>query len=120
MLRFIKTASKVTVGLFSGLTVALAVAYAALTVVGYKPVAVYSGSMQPTIPVGGLVLDRAIEREPPDRDLRLHGAGVDGHRLVADSRQSGVGDREGDGRPRDEAHRHLACRLDETLHSSYA
>ena len=56
MQRFIKTASKVTVGLFSGLTVA----YAALTVVGYKPVAVYSGSMQPTIPVGGLVLDRAI------------------------------------------------------------
>jgi signal peptidase len=60
VLRFIKTASKVMVGLFSGLTVAFAVAYAALTVVGYKPVAVYSGSMQPTIPVGGLALDRTI------------------------------------------------------------
>lgn len=67
MLRFIKTASKVTVGLFSGLTVALAVTYAALTVVGYKPVAVYSGSMQPTIPVGGLVFDRAI----PAREVAI-------------------------------------------------
>ena len=67
MRRFIKTASKVTVGLISGLAVAFAVAYAALTVVGYKPVAVYSGSMQPTIPVGALALDRAI----PARDVRL-------------------------------------------------
>jgi len=58
--RFIKTASKVTVALISGSAVAFAVAYAALTVVGYKPVAVYSGSMEPTIPVGGLALDRAI------------------------------------------------------------
>ena len=57
MRRFIKTASKVTVGLISGSTVAFAVAYAALTVVGYKPVAVYSGSMEPKIPVGGLVLE---------------------------------------------------------------
>ena len=60
MRRFIKTASKVTVGLFSGSAVAFAVAYAALTVVGYKPVAVYSGSMEPKIPVGSLALDRAI------------------------------------------------------------
>ena len=67
MLRFIKTASKVTVGLFSGLTVAFAVAYAALTVVGYKPVAVYSGSMEPKIPVGGLVLDRPI----PAREVAI-------------------------------------------------
>jgi len=55
------------VGLLSGAAVAFAVAYAVLTVVGYKPVAVYSGSMQPTIPVGGLALDRAI----PARDVRL-------------------------------------------------
>lgn len=67
MLRFIKTASKVTVGLFSGAAVAFAVAYAALTVVGYKPVAVYSGSMQPTIPVGGLAFDRAI----PSQGVRV-------------------------------------------------
>jgi signal peptidase len=55
-----KKASKVTVGLLSGAAVAFAAAYVALTVAGYQPVAVYSGSMQPTIPVGGLAMDRAI------------------------------------------------------------
>jgi signal peptidase I len=60
MRRFIKTASKVTVGLISGSTVAFAIAYAALSVVGYKPVAVYSGSMEPKISVGSLAFDRAI------------------------------------------------------------
>jgi len=65
--RFIKTASKVTVVLVSGATVAFAVAYVALTVSGYKPVAVYSGSMEPRIPVGGLALDRAI----PSKDVRV-------------------------------------------------
>jgi signal peptidase len=67
MWRFMKKASKVMVGLLSGAAVAFAVAYAALTVLGYKPVAVYSGSMQPSIPVGGLAVDRAI----PARDVRL-------------------------------------------------
>ena len=67
MQRFIKKTSKVTVGLLSGATVAFAVAYAALTVVGYKPVAVYSGSMQPSIPVGGLAVDRSIAA----RDVRV-------------------------------------------------
>jgi len=67
MRRFIKTASKVTVGLLSGAAVIFALAYAALTVGGYKPVAVYSGSMRPTIPVGGLALDRVI----PARDVRV-------------------------------------------------
>jgi signal peptidase len=64
---FIKTASKVTVGLLSGAAVTFAAAYVGLTAVGYKPVAVYSGSMRPTIPVGGLVLDRAI----PSKDVRV-------------------------------------------------
>jgi signal peptidase len=67
MWRFMKKASKVTVGLLSGAAVAFAVAYAALTVVGYEPVAVYSGSMEPTIPVGGLAVDRAIAA----RDVRV-------------------------------------------------
>jgi signal peptidase I len=67
MWRFMKKASKVTVGILSGAAVAFAVAYAALTVVGYKPVAVYSGSMEPTIPVGGLAVDRAISA----RDVRV-------------------------------------------------
>ena len=60
MWSFMNKASKVTVGLLSGVAVAFAVAYAVLTVAGYKPVAVYSGSMQHSIPVGGLALDRAI------------------------------------------------------------
>ena len=67
MWRFMKKVNKVTVGLLSGAAVAFAVAYAALTVVGYKPVAVYSGSMEPKIPVGGLVLDRAI----PAKEVRV-------------------------------------------------
>jgi signal peptidase I len=67
VLRFIKTASKVTVVLVSGAAVALAAAYAVLTVAGYKPVAVYSGSMEPRIPVGGLALDRAI----PSQEVRV-------------------------------------------------
>jgi signal peptidase len=60
MRRLTKTVSKVTVGLFSGSAVIFAVAYAAVTVAGYKPVAVYSGSMEPKIPVGGLAVDRPI------------------------------------------------------------
>jgi signal peptidase len=67
MWRFMKRASKVTVGLLSAAAVAFAVAYAALTVLGYKPVAVYSGSMKPSIPVGGLAVDRAIAA----RDVRV-------------------------------------------------
>ena len=60
MRRFLRTASKVTVGLFAGSAVAFAVCYAALIAGGYRPVAVYSGSMTPTIAVGGLAVDRTI------------------------------------------------------------
>jgi signal peptidase I len=67
VLRFLKTASKVTVSLLSGAAVAFAAVYVALTVLGYRPVAVYSGSMEPTIHVGGLALDRAI----PSKKVRV-------------------------------------------------
>jgi signal peptidase I len=67
MRRSIGAVSKVTVGLLSGSAVAFAVAYAALLVGGYKPVAVYSGSMRPTIPVGGLAVDRPV----PASDVRV-------------------------------------------------
>lgn len=60
MRRSLRTMGKVTVGLFAGSAVAFAVVYAALVVGGYRPVAVYSGSMRPTIPVGGLALDRVV------------------------------------------------------------
>ena len=49
MRRFLRTTSKVTVGLFAGSAVAFAVFYAVLVAGGYRPVAVYSGSMTPTI-----------------------------------------------------------------------
>ena len=62
-----RAASKVTVGLISGSAVLFAVAYVGLLVAGYKPVAVYSGSMEPVIPVGALAVDRAI----PARDVRV-------------------------------------------------
>lgn len=63
MWRSMRVASKVTVGLLARSAVILAVAYAFLLLAGYKPVAVYSGSMQPTIPVGALALDRAISAQ---------------------------------------------------------
>jgi signal peptidase I len=61
------TAMKVMVGLLSGLAVAFAVAYAAVSAMGYKPVAIYSGSMTPKIPVGGLVVDRVVH----SKDVRV-------------------------------------------------
>jgi signal peptidase I len=67
MRRSLRTMGKVTVGLFAGSAVAFAVVYAALIVGGYRPVAVYSGSMRPTIPVGGLALDRVV----PATDVRV-------------------------------------------------
>jgi signal peptidase len=67
MRRSLRTVSKVTVGLFAGSAVAFAVFYAALIAGGYRPVAVYSGSMTPTIAVGGLAVDRTI----PAKDVRL-------------------------------------------------
>jgi signal peptidase I len=67
MRRSLRTVSKVTVGLFAGSAVAFAVFYAALIAGGYRPVAVYSGSMTPTIAVGGLAVDRTI----PAKDVRV-------------------------------------------------
>jgi signal peptidase I len=67
MRRSVRAASKVTVGLLAGSAVAFAVFYTALIVGGYKPVAVYSGSMTPTIAVGGLAVDRPI----PAKEVRV-------------------------------------------------
>jgi signal peptidase I len=67
MRRSLRTMGKVTVGLFAGSAVAFAVFYAALVVGGYRPVAVYSGSMTPTIAVGGLAVDRTISA----KDVRV-------------------------------------------------
>jgi len=67
MRRSFRTVSKVTVGLLAGSAVAFAVCYTALIAGGYKPVAVYSGSMTPTIAVGGLAVDRPIHA----KDVRV-------------------------------------------------
>jgi signal peptidase I len=67
MRRSLRTMGKVMVGLFAGSAVAFAVFYAALMAGGYRPVAVYSGSMRPTIAVGGLAVDRVI----PAKDVRV-------------------------------------------------
>src|SRR5882672_7007676 len=67
MRRSFRTVSKVTVGLFAGSAVAFAVFYTALVAGGYKPVVVYSGSMTPTIAVGGLAVDRPIHA----KDVRV-------------------------------------------------
>jgi signal peptidase len=53
--------------LSSGVVVACVLAYAGLLVSGYKPIAVYSGSMVPTVQVGGLAVDRIV----PARDVRV-------------------------------------------------
>jgi signal peptidase len=53
--------AKRTAGLVSGLAVLAAVAYGLLFLAGYRPVVVYSGSMEPTLGVGSLAL---VERVP--------------------------------------------------------
>jgi signal peptidase I len=52
--------TRVATGLLAGSVVTLVAAYAGLIVAGYRPVAVYSGSMRPTIAVGGLAIDKPI------------------------------------------------------------
>jgi signal peptidase I len=60
MRRSLRTIARAATGLFAGLVVALVAVYAALLAAGYKPVAVYSGSMEPTVGVGALALDRVV------------------------------------------------------------
>jgi signal peptidase I len=66
MRRSLHTIARTATGLFAGLVVVLVAVYAALLAAGFKPVAVYSGSMEPTLHVGSLALDRVV----PARDIR--------------------------------------------------
>jgi len=59
-MRMFRTIARGTASLLSGLAVLLVAAYAGLLLAGYHPVAVYSGSMVPAIPVGGLAVDRPV------------------------------------------------------------
>jgi signal peptidase I len=61
MRRSSRTITRVTTALVAGAVVTLVAAYAALLVAGYKPVAVYSGSMRPTLGVGSLAVDKVVD-----------------------------------------------------------
>ena len=50
-----------TTSLMLGLVVLALCSYGALFVSGYRPVALYSGSMRPTLPVGSLAVDRVVQ-----------------------------------------------------------
>ena len=62
-----RTITRAAATLSSGVVVALVLAYAGLLVAGFKPIAVYSGSMVPTVQVGGLAVDRVV----PARGVRV-------------------------------------------------
>jgi len=61
MRRFFQNSARAATSLVAGSVVALVVGYAALLAVGFKPVAVYSGSMTPKLGVGSLAVDRVID-----------------------------------------------------------
>jgi signal peptidase len=58
--RALASALRGTVGLFSGLAVLVVAAYATLLLLGYRPVAVYSGSMEPVVGTGSLAVERPV------------------------------------------------------------
>jgi signal peptidase I len=60
MRRSLRNIARVTTALLAGAVVTFVAGYAALLAAGFKPVAVYSGSMRPTLGVGSLALDRVI------------------------------------------------------------
>jgi signal peptidase len=60
MRRSFRTITRVTTALVAGAVVAFVAGYAALLAAGYKPVAVYSGSMRPTLGVGSLAVHRVV------------------------------------------------------------
>jgi signal peptidase len=60
MRRFLRTTARVTTALLAGAVVTLVAAYAVLLAIGFRPVAVYSGSMRPTLGVGSLAVDRVV------------------------------------------------------------
>jgi signal peptidase I len=55
-----RTTTRTAATLLSGLAAVTVFAYLALIALGYKPVAVYSGSMVPALKVGSLTVDRSV------------------------------------------------------------
>jgi len=60
MRRSIRTIARVTTALVAGAVVTFVAGYAVLLAAGFRPVAVYSGSMRPTLGVGSLAVDRVV------------------------------------------------------------
>jgi len=60
MRRSLRNIARVTTALVAGAVVTFVAGYAALLAAGFKPVAVYSGSMRPTLGVGSLAVDRVV------------------------------------------------------------
>jgi len=67
MRRALSATARGTAGLAAGLAVLGALTYAVLLVAGFRPVVVYSGSMEPTVPVGSLVFTRNV----PSSEVRV-------------------------------------------------
>jgi signal peptidase I len=59
-MRSFRTIARTAATLLSGLAAVAVVAYLALIALGYKPVAVYSGSMVPVLRVGSIAVDRSM------------------------------------------------------------
>lgn len=55
-----RTLLRLAATIFSSVAVIAVGAYAVMLGLGYKPVAVYSGSMVPTLRVGGVAFDRSV------------------------------------------------------------
>ena len=59
-MRSLRAVMRTTVTLLAGVIVVAVLAYAALLVAGFRPVAVYSGSMVPTLRIGSVAIDRPV------------------------------------------------------------
>jgi signal peptidase I len=59
-MRSLRAVMRTTVTLLAGVIVVTVFAYAALLVAGFRPVAVYSGSMVPALRVGSIAIDRPV------------------------------------------------------------
>src|SRR5918911_956673 len=59
-MRLLRRVAQWTTSLMLGLVVLALCSYGVLLARGYRPVALYSGSMRPTLPVGSLAVDRIV------------------------------------------------------------
>jgi signal peptidase len=88
-MRIARRAYRLVKGLSVVAIVAAALAYVALIVLGFQPMVIVTGSMQKTIPVGSLVVDRPVDPRSLEVgdvisfEKPLGAKGIDTHRIVA-------------------------------------